>query len=138
MKAGLAANLFAFDAITAAGFSPAAPIHLQSVVLEESTGNGALSALLRGYTSDEGGEAEAVLGSAHRDVFGQHLQSFTTPGYLDGRVYTNYGSMPTLTYGPRSLDIHAFDERFHIESVRNITKTIALFTAEWCGMEPLK
>ena len=52
MKAGLAANLFAFDAITAAGFSPAAPIHLQSVVEEESTGNGALSALLRGYTGD--------------------------------------------------------------------------------------
>lgn len=290
MKAGLAANLFAFDAITAAGFSPAAPIHLQSVVEEESTGNGALSALLRGYTGDavlipepeenalvrtnvgviwftvrvegkpshvremskgfnafdatndviadlrtleadwngqkdrypgfedvdhpinfnvgeisggdwpssvpswceisvraaiypgvdpeqaweeiqehvrhastarrgqdsrlprlertgffaagyrleEGGEAEAVLGSAHRDVFGQPLRSFSTPGYLDGRVYTNYGSMPTLTYGPRSLDIHAFDERVHIESVRNITKTIALFIAEWCGLEPLK
>lgn len=51
MKAGLAANLFAFDAITAAGLSPAAPIHLQSVV-KESTGNGALSALLRGYTGD--------------------------------------------------------------------------------------
>lgn len=45
---------------------------------------------------------------------------------------------PTLTYGPRSLDIHAFDERVHIESVRNITKTIALFIAEWCGLEPLK
>src|SRR5699024_1332164 len=52
MKAGLAANLFAFDAITSAGFSPAAPIHFQSVVEEESTGNGALSALLRGYAGD--------------------------------------------------------------------------------------
>lgn len=91
-----------------------------------------------GYRLDEGGEAEAVLGSAHRDVFGQPLRSFSTPGYLDGRVYTNYGSMPTLTYGPRSLDIHAFDERVHIESVRNITKTIALFIAEWCGLKPLK
>lgn len=52
MKAGLAANLFAFDAATAAGFSPVAPTHLQSVVEEESTGNGALSLLLRGYTGD--------------------------------------------------------------------------------------
>src|SRR5699024_10399954 len=52
MKAGLAANLFAFDAITSAGFSPAAPIHFQSVVEEESTGNGSVSALLLGYVGD--------------------------------------------------------------------------------------
>ena len=45
--------------------------------------------------------------------------------------------MPTLTYGPKSLDIHAFDERVHIDSVRKITKTIALFIAEWCGLESL-
>ena len=287
MKAGLAANLFAFDAITNSGFSPAAPLHFQSVVEEESTGNGALSALLRGYTAEavlipepeenalvranvgviwfkvrvegkpshvremssgfnafdatndviadlrrleetwnsqkerhpgfadvehpinvnigeisggdwpsrvpswceisvraaiypgidperaweeiqehlhrasrdrgdarpprarrtgffaggyhleEGGAAEDVLSAVHQEVFAQSLHTFTTPGYLDGRVYTNFGAMPTLTYGPRSLDIHAFDERVHIESVRNITKTIALFIARWCELNEL-
>src|SRR5699024_3585435 len=40
-----------------------------------------------GYRLEECGNAEEVLGSAHRDVFGQPLQTFTTPGYLDGRVY---------------------------------------------------
>ena len=54
-------------------------------------------------------------------------------GPPDGRVYTNWRIDADLTYGPRSLDIHAFDERVHIESVRNITKTIALFTAEGAG-----
>lgn len=52
MKAGLAANLFAFDAVRAAGLAPAATIHFQSVVEEECTGNGSLAALLRGYTAD--------------------------------------------------------------------------------------
>ncbi|MGF1525574.1 MAG: ArgE/DapE family deacylase [Candidatus Competibacterales bacterium] len=52
MKAGLAANLFALDAIRRAGFDPAATLHLQSVTEEESTGNGTLSALVRGYRAD--------------------------------------------------------------------------------------
>ncbi|GAB3539194.1 ArgE/DapE family deacylase [Arthrobacter tecti] len=280
MKAGLAANLFAFDAIRAAGLEPAATIHFQSVVEEECTGNGSLAALQRGYTADavvipepeenmlvranvgviwfrvrvsgkpthvremssgfnaidaaypvmgalreleakwnadqgshryfedvhhpinfnigmisggdwpssvpswcefdvraalypgiaaadawgeieeclrntgseanvsaertgffsegyvleEGSEAEAVLASAHEGVFGSALQSFTTPGYLDGRVFTLYGGIPALTYGPVSEAIHGFDERVHIESVRNVTKTIALFIADWCGV----
>jgi acetylornithine deacetylase len=280
MKAGLAANLFAFDAIRAAGLAPASTIHIQSVVEEECTGNGSLAALQRGYTADaviipepeenmlvranvgviwfrvrvsgkpthvremasgfnaidaaytvmgalreleakwnadkgshphfedvdhpinvnigmisggdwpssvpswcefdvraalypgisasdawdeiqeclrttgagasvaaertgffsegyvleEGSDAEAVLASAHRDVFGSALQSFTTPGYLDGRVFTLYAGIPALVYGPVSEAIHGFDERVDIESVRQVTKTIALFIADWCGV----
>lgn len=52
MKAGLAANLFALDALRHAGLQPAAPVFLQSVVEEECTGNGALACLARGYRAD--------------------------------------------------------------------------------------
>ena len=52
MKAGLASNLFALDALRALGFAPAADVHYQSVVEEECTGNGALACLQRGYTAD--------------------------------------------------------------------------------------
>lgn len=52
MKAGLASNLFALDAVRHAGYAPAATIHLQSVVEEECTGNGALACLQRGYKAD--------------------------------------------------------------------------------------
>lgn len=283
MKAGLAANFFAFDALRTAGYVPNGKICFQSVVEEESTGNGALSALLRGYTADavvipepeenalvranvgviwfkvsvegkpthvremssgfnaidaaysiigslrelqdkwnaessshehfghvghpinfnigtisggdwpssvpawcefdvrasiypgvraadawreiqeclanagtglegvipvaelngffsegyvqnEGTEAERVLAAAHQNAFQTELESFTTLGYLDARAYSLYGGMPALTYGPRSEAIHGFDERVDIESVRKITKTIALFIAEWCGV----
>lgn len=284
MKAGLAANLFAFDAVRSAGFMPTAPIYVQSVVEEECTGNGSLAALLRGYRADaviipepeenmlvranvgviwfkvrvsgkpmhpremrsgynaidaaygviarlreleeswnaerqshryfedlehpinfnfgmisggdwpssvpawcefhvraalypgvspdvawqqiseclqrsatdgishvhaersgfysegyvldEGSDAEGVLSSAHREAFGADLQTFTTPGYLDGRVFVLYGDTPAMVYGPVSEAIHGFDERVHIDSVRKITKSIALFIAEWCGLEP--
>ncbi|WP_285320193.1 ArgE/DapE family deacylase [Pseudarthrobacter sp. lyk4-40-TYG-27] len=284
MKAGLAANLFAFDAVRAAGFEPAGRIHFQSVVEEECTGNGSLSALMRGYRADAviipepeedmlvranvgvlwfrvrvtgnpthpremgtgfnaidaaytaisalrevegkwnadreqhryfedlehpinfnfggiqggdwpssvpawcefdvraaiypgipaeqawaelqdclaslgrgpdpisavgvktgffsegyvlepGSEAEAMLERSHGQVFGSELKSFTTPGYLDGRVFALYANTPPLVYGPVSESIHGFDERVSVESIRRVTKSIALFIAGWCGID---
>jgi len=52
MKAGLASNLFALDALRHCGFAPAADVFYQSVVEEECTGNGALACLARGYRAD--------------------------------------------------------------------------------------
>ena len=52
MKAGLASNLFALDALNACGLAPAADVFYQSVVEEECTGNGALACLARGYMAD--------------------------------------------------------------------------------------
>lgn len=52
MKAGLATNLFALDALRSLGFAPAADVYYQSVVEEECTGNGALACLQRGYKAD--------------------------------------------------------------------------------------
>ena len=52
MKQGVAAMVFALDAIRDAGLEPMADIHLQSVTEEECTGNGALSTLARGYRAD--------------------------------------------------------------------------------------
>lgn len=55
MKSGTAAMIFAYRAIIDAGCRPDAPFMLQTVIEEESTGNGALAALERGW------KAEAVL-----------------------------------------------------------------------------
>jgi acetylornithine deacetylase len=52
MKAGLSACLFALKALRGLGLQPAAPVHLQSVVEEECTGNGALACLQRGYRAE--------------------------------------------------------------------------------------
>lgn len=90
-----------------------------------------------GYYLDEGSEAEKVLGVAHEAAFGAPLKSTTTPAYLDARVYALYNRIPTLCYGPISRNIHGFDEYVSLESVRQCTKAMALFIADWCGLEPV-
>ena len=52
MKCGLAAMAGAVKGLRAMGLEPHAPIHLQSVVEEECTGNGALQTILAGYRAD--------------------------------------------------------------------------------------
>lgn len=52
MKAGMAAIVFALDALAAAGFEPDGAVQIHSVVEEEITGNGAATLLAAGYTAD--------------------------------------------------------------------------------------
>ena len=52
MKAGVSCMISAMDALREAGLQPAADVYLQTVTEEESTGNGALATLLRGYRAD--------------------------------------------------------------------------------------
>ncbi|ESR26937.1 ArgE/DapE family deacylase [Lutibaculum baratangense] len=91
-----------------------------------------------GYVLEPGSEAEAVLGRAHEETFGAALKSFTTPGYLDTRVYALYDRVPALCYGPVSRNIHGFDECVSLSSVKRITTAMALFVAEWCGLEAVE
>jgi acetylornithine deacetylase len=52
MKSGVCAMIFALDGLRTAGYRPASDIYVQTVTEEESTGNGALSTLARGYRAD--------------------------------------------------------------------------------------
>ncbi|MDQ2093066.1 ArgE/DapE family deacylase [Rhodalgimonas zhirmunskyi] len=90
-----------------------------------------------GYVLEEGSEAEETLARAHLASYNAPLESFVTPGYLDGRVFTIYADMPCLVYGPYSDSIHGFDERVRLSSVKRVTGAIALFIAEWCGLEAI-
>jgi acetylornithine deacetylase len=52
MKCGLAAIVGAVRAVRSLGLEPRGPVHLESVVEEECTGNGTLSTVMAGYTAD--------------------------------------------------------------------------------------
>ncbi|WP_417772461.1 ArgE/DapE family deacylase [Stappia sp.] len=92
----------------------------------------------RGYVLDEGSEAEAALARAHGLASEAALETFVTPAYLDARVFVIYAGMPCLVYGPTSESVHGFDERVSLASIRRVTGAIALFIAEWCGLEPVE
>jgi acetylornithine deacetylase len=88
----------------------------------------------KGYELPEGTEAEETLIAAHRAVFDEALTSGPGTAYLDGRVFMLYDDCPALVYGPVSQNIHGFDERVSLTSLRRVTHTIALFVADWCGL----
>ena len=93
--------------------------------------------LAEGYELTPGSDAEALLATVHESVMQTALSEITSLAYLDARVFALYADTPCLVYGPHSDNIHGFNERVSIESIRRITKTLALFTANWCGLEPL-
>jgi acetylornithine deacetylase len=89
----------------------------------------------QGYVLEEGSEAETCLRQAHQQVFSQQLQAGVCPAYLDGRVFALYDNTPALVYGPVCERLHGFDERVELQSLRDVTKTIAIFMSQWCGLE---
>jgi acetylornithine deacetylase len=52
----------------------------------------------------------------------------------DTRFYGLYHGIPAFCFGPTAKNIHGFDERVDLESVKRVTETLALFVARWCGL----
>ncbi|MBE3637950.1 ArgE/DapE family deacylase [Mangrovicoccus algicola] len=92
--------------------------------------------MAEGYALEEGSAAETVLSRAHAATTGQSLPSHVMPAYLDARVNVLYEQIPALNYGPVAGVLHGIDEWVEIASLRRVTLAIALFIAEWCGLEP--
>ena len=90
-----------------------------------------------GYVLEPGSEAENVLRRAHQQATGEELTTQTSTAYIDARVHSLYDKIPAMVYGPIAGDIHGFDEWVSIESVKRVTTAMALFIAEWCGLEEI-
>ena len=90
-----------------------------------------------GYVLEEGSDAEAVLADCHKEVFGEDLAALSLTGTTDARFFGLYAGIPALVYGPLAENIHGFDERVNLDSCRQVTRAIARFIADWCGLEPL-
>ncbi len=89
-----------------------------------------------GWVLPQGSEAQQLLERCHQAVGGAPLAQHASTGTTDARFFGLYAGIPALVYGPVAENIHAFDERVDLESVRRLTKTIALFIADWCGVAP--
>ncbi len=90
-----------------------------------------------GFVLEPGSEAEAVLASVHRQVFGTEMGARITTAVNDTRFYGLYFGMPALCYGPKGQGAHEFDERTELAFLRQTTLAIAGFVCDWCGVRPL-
>ncbi|MDJ0105092.1 ArgE/DapE family deacylase [Rhodococcus erythropolis] len=86
-------------------------------------------------TTPNAANAQNLLESAHRDATGKSLQHKAITATTDARFFGLYAGTPALVYGPHAEEIHGFDERVDLESVRRVTHATALFIASWCGLE---
>jgi acetylornithine deacetylase len=98
--------------------------------------------LAEGYALAEHKKPEADLAvscleRAHQAVRGDDLQQLAVTATTDARFFGLYADIPALVYGPTAENIHGFNERVSLDSMRNVTQSIALFIADWCGLESI-
>ena len=93
MKCGLAAILGAVRGLRRLGLTPHAPIHLESVVEEECSGNGTLQTLMAGYVADAAVIGEpfgAAITTAQVGVLWFKVRITGVPGHAaEGQNTTN-------------------------------------------------
>lgn len=119
MKAGLTSNLFALDALRSLGFQPAANVHVQSVVEEECTGNGALACLQRGYRADAAFIPEPfdeVLTSAQVGVLWFQVRLIGVPVHV---AYAGSGANAIEAAMPIIAALHEMEERWNAPERRH-------------------
>jgi len=78
------------------------------------------------------------LGQAHKLVSGKDPIFCPVTCTTDARFFELYYGIPATCYGPEATNIHGVDESVSLESTKEVTKTLAVFIADWCGLEPLQ
>ena len=85
-----------------------------------------------------GQQAIQALEAAHSRANDRKLEQAPITATTDARFFGLYSDMPTLVYGPKAEAIHGVNERVDLDSLKQVTQSIALFIANWCQLEPLR
>ncbi|CCD92825.1 putative peptidase M20 family protein; Acetylornithine deacetylase [Bradyrhizobium sp. ORS 375] len=91
--------------------------------------------LSEGYELTNSAEPEAAFGKAFNAVHGGEVQDLVFTALTDTRFYGLNYNIPSLCFGATGAAMHGFNEYVELDSLRQVTKTMALFIAEWCGVE---
>jgi acetylornithine deacetylase len=83
----------------------------------------------------ESSDIRAILEALMRPQARSHCVAGWQPSLNDARFYDRHFGIPALCYGPVGERVHGFDERVNLASLRETTKTLAYFVAQWCGVQ---
>jgi acetylornithine deacetylase len=75
---------------------------------------------------------------SYAEVTGGELRHYPATGLTDGRFFQLYQGTPVACFGPDAQEIHGIDESVGLDSMHDITRSIALTMAEWCGVEGIR
>ena len=76
-----------------------------------------------------------LVAATHADLTGGPLRQYAATGLTDARFYRLYQDTQATCYGPDSDNIHGIDESVGLNSLRHVTRVIALTIATWCGVD---
>ncbi len=68
-----------------------------------------------------------------RKIYGAVPDIAGASGGLDSR-FGHYFNTPSISFGPTGANYHGIDEYVEIPSILRVTKALALFIADWCGL----
>lgn len=89
--------------------------------------------MAEGYAVSNATDFQEALKRAHAKTSDCALVPVKTTAGSDCRFFGLYAGTPALMYGPRGERLHGIDECVDLESLRQVTKAIAILAAEWCG-----
>ncbi len=94
--------------------------------------------MAEGCVFDQSAEIVQLAARSFAEVAGARLREYPAPALTDGRHFVLYQGTPVACFGPDAQDIHGIDESVGVESMQNITRSIALTMAQWCGVESIR
>ena len=76
------------------------------------------------------------LAEVHAAFAGAPPATLASTATTDARILGLVGGTPTTCYGPTAGSIHGVDEWVDLDSVHEVTRTLAHFLARWTGVRP--
>ena len=75
-----------------------------------------------------------TLDAVHRELMGCGLTPEAGSATTDTRFFHLYYGIPAVCFGPRGAGAHGVDEYVELHTVREVTRIIAAFILDWCGI----
>jgi acetylornithine deacetylase len=88
-----------------------------------------------GYELEPDAPLVTGLQDAAARVTGHRPPLFASTATTDARTFQLHGDTPAVCFGPLAENEHGVDERVHLPSMTQTAQAIALFIADWCGLE---